>query len=110
MALDEWEKDPRVRSMRRVFAAIERRQAELLERMNIDRMERGLRSTRKAALLLFERTWAGAADRGVSLGEEDAVDLYIHCLAKVLHTRGMSAPSESLPDNGAVKKLMEEAR
>lgn len=110
MALDEWEKDPRVRSMRRVFAAIERRQAELLERMNIDRVERGLRSMRKAALLLFERTWAGAADRGVRLGEEDAVDLYVHCLAKVLHTRGMSVPSESLPDNEAVKRLMEEAR
>jgi len=107
---DEWEKDPRVHSMRRVFAAIERRQAELLEQMNIDRKERGLKSMRKAALSLFERTWAGAADRGVRLGEEDAVDLYIHCLARVLHTRGMSVPAESLPDNGAIRRLMEEAR
>ena len=96
--------------MRRVFAAIERRQAELLEQMNIDRKERGLKSMRKAALSLFERTWAGAADRGVRLGEEDAVDLYIHCLARVLHTRGISVPAESLPDNGAIRRLMEEAR
>jgi hypothetical protein len=107
---EEWEKDPGVLSMRRVFAAIERCQAELLEQMNIDWKEKGLRSMRKAALLLFERTWAGASDRGVRLDGEDAVDLYVHCLARVLHTRGLSVPAESLPDNGAIRRLMEEAR
>ena len=96
--------------MRRVFAVIEARQAALLERLNIDWMDKGLRSMRNTALHLFERIWAGAADRGVSLGEEDAADLYVHCLASVLRARGISAPAESLPANDVVKGLMEEAR
>ncbi len=110
MAEDEWEKDPRVLSMRRVFAAIDARQAALLERLNIDWMDKGLKVMRRTALDLFERIWAGAVDRGVRLGEEDAVHLYVHCLASVLHTRGISVPAESLPGNDTVKKLMAEAR
>ena len=96
--------------MRRVFAAIETLQAELLDRANVHWMDKGLRSMRKSTLYLFERIWAGAADRGVRLGEEDAADLYIHCLAKVLQTRGITVPAESLPCNDAVRRVMEEAR
>ncbi|MGD0657860.1 MAG: hypothetical protein ABSD38_07315 [Syntrophorhabdales bacterium] len=107
---DEWEKDPRVLSMRRVFAAIETRQAELLDRLNIHWMDRGLKVMRRTALRLFERIWAGAVDRGIRLGEEDAADLYVHCLASVLHTRGIPTPAESLPPNDVIKRLMEEAR
>ena len=107
---DEWEKDPRVVSMRRVFAAIEMRQAALLDRLNIHWMDRGLKVMRRTALHLFERIWAGAVDRGIRLGEEDAADLYVHCLASILHTRGISTPAESLPPNDVIKRLMEEAR
>ncbi len=110
MAEDEWEKDPRVLSMRRVFAAIETRQAALLERLNIHWMDKGLKAMRRTALHLFERIWAGAVDRGVRLGEEDAADLYVHCLASVLRTRGISTPAESLPASDVIKGLMEEAR
>jgi hypothetical protein len=73
LAQDEWERDPGVLFMRRVFSAIEARQAELLERLNVLRTDRGLRSARKMALQLFERTRADAADRRVRLGEEDAL-------------------------------------
>ncbi len=110
MAEDEWERDPGVQFLRRVFAAIETRQGELLERLNIHWTDRGLRSARSMALNLFERTWAGAAKGGLRLGEEDAADLYVHCLAKVLHTRGIVAPAGSLPANDVVKRLMGEAR
>jgi hypothetical protein len=96
--------------MRRVFAAIETRQAELLDRLNIHWMDRGLKVMRRTALRLFERIWAGAVDRGIRLGEEDAADLYVHCLASVLHTRGIPTPAESLPPNDVIKRLMEEAR
>ena len=67
---DEWEKDPRVLSMRRVFAAIETRQADLLDRLNIYWMDRGLKVMRRTALRLFERIWAGAVDRGIRLGKK----------------------------------------
>jgi hypothetical protein len=106
LAGDEWDRDPNVLIMRRVFAAIEARQAEFLDRVNIDRMDRGLRSARKMALQLFERVWAGAADAGVRLGEADTADLYVNCLAKVFHTRGIALPEGSLPGSDAVKKLM----
>jgi len=110
VAEDEWERDPGVLFMRRAFAAIEIRQGEFLGRLNIHWTDRGLRSARSMALHLFERTWAGAAKCGLRLGEEDAADLYVHCLAKVLHTRGIKAPAASLPRNDVIKRLMEEAR
>lgn len=106
----EWEKDPGVLFMRRVFSAIEARQAEFLDRVNILRTDRGLRSARTMALRLFEQTWAGAANRGVRLGEEDAADLYVHCLAKVLHTRGIVVPVGSLHAGDVIKRLIEEDR
>ena len=110
MAEDEWEKDPGVLSMRRVFAAIEMRQNELLNRLNLHWTDKGLKSARRMALHLFERTWAGAADQGVRLIEEDAADLYVLCLAKVLSTRGIAMPAGSLPGKEVVKRLMEEVR
>jgi len=107
---DEWEKDPGVLFMRRVFAAVETRQAELLDRLNIHWMDKGLRSARSMALRLFEQIWARAANQGVRLGEEDAADLYVHCLAKVLGTRGIVAPAESLPGNDVIRRLIGDAR
>ena len=109
MAEDEWERDPGVLSMRRVFAAIEMRQNELLNRLNIHWTDKGLGSARRMALHLFEGLWAGAADKGIRLAEKDAADLYVHCLAKVLGTRGISAPG-ALPANDVIERLMEEAR
>jgi len=110
LADDEWDKDPGVLFMRRVFAAVETQQAELLGRLNIHRMDKGLRPARSMALDLFERIWARAANQGVRLGEEDAADLYVHCLAKVLHTRGIAVPAESLPVNDLIKRLTEDIR
>lgn len=107
LAGDEWEKDPGVLFMRRVFSTIEARQAEFLDRANVDRTDRGLRSVRKMALSLFERAWAAAAGQGTRLSEEDAAGLYVHCLARVLHTRGIVVPAGSLPVSETVKRLME---
>ena len=66
---DEWEKDPRVLFMRRVFAAIETRQGELLDRLNIHWTDRGLKVSGSMALRLFERIWAGAVKGGLRLGK-----------------------------------------
>lgn len=109
MAADEWENDPNVLFLRRVFAAIERRQTELLGLLNVHWMDGGLRTARTMALRLFERTWAGRAKKGVRLGEEEAALLYAHCLVKVLHTRGISVPDGFLPGGDAIARLIEEA-
>lgn len=108
MEADEWGKDPGVRSMRRVFAAIEAQQDELLDRLTIHARDGRLGCARRMALDLFERTRGGAAGRGVRLGERDAADLYVHCLARVLEGEGIVVPAALLPGNDVVERLMEE--
>jgi hypothetical protein len=107
MEEDEWGKDPGVESMRRVFAAIEARQEQLLDRLSIHRRDPRLGSARRAALHLFERTWANAAGRGMQLKEQNAADLYAHCLARALRTKGIEVPPTLLPGNDAIERLME---
>ena len=108
MEADEWGIDPGVQSMRRVFAAVEAGQDELLDRLTINTRDGRLGCARRIALDLFERTWAGAAGRGMQLGERDAADLYVYCLAKVLKTKGIVVPAALLPGNDAIERLMEE--
>jgi|GEM_PF-371348 len=105
---DEWGNDPSVRRMRRVFAAIEARQARLLDGLKVHRFDKRLGQWRKMALHLFEQRSAGAARAGVGLTEKDLADLYIYCLAKVLSTRGITVPKVALPDNAAVAVLVED--
>lgn len=92
--------------MRSVFAAIEATQNRFLDGLGVSRLDNRLRQWRKMALHLFEKNWAVAARRGMPLAEKDAADLYLHCLAKVLGTRGIEAPRLSLPDNPAVVSLL----
>ncbi len=106
MEKDEWGRDPSVRFMRSVFAAIEATQNRFLDGLGVSRLDNRLRQWRKMALHLFEKNWAVAARRGMPLAEKDAADLYLHCLAKVLGTRGIEAPRLSLPDNPAVVSLL----
>jgi len=105
---DEWGRDPSVRSMRSVFAAIEASQARFLDGLGVGRIDERLRQWRKTALHLFEHTWAVAARRGMPLDEKDAADLYLCCLAKVLGTYGIQAPHPCVPDNPGVMRLLEE--
>ena len=108
MDQDEWGRDPAVRGMRRIFAAIEAAQGGFLDKLNIGPMDRRLGQWRRMALHLFEKTWADSERSGRSLDEKDVVDLYLHCLAWVLKSKGVVAPNGSLPDNLAVQHLIEE--
>jgi hypothetical protein len=96
--------------MREVFAAIERRQAELLDELNIRWADSGLRVARGMALHLFERAWSGAAERGIPVGKKTAADLYVHCLAKALQASGVTVPEGSLPESDIMKKLVDETQ
>ena len=105
---DEWGRDPQVKSLRRIFRAVEATQARLLEGLNIDRFDKRLGQWRKMALHLFEQNWATAARRGMHLEEADVADLYLYCLAKAVGTRGVVVPSGVLPINDTVARLLEE--
>ncbi|MGD0228734.1 MAG: hypothetical protein ABSC19_00045 [Syntrophorhabdales bacterium] len=104
---DDWGRDPSVQSLRRIFKAVEAKQGRLLEGLDIRRFDKRLGQWRKMTLHLFEERWTDAARSGVRLEENDVADLYLHCLAKTLATRGMVVPREAFPANPAVARLLE---
>jgi hypothetical protein len=113
MEEDEWGRDPSVRAMRSVFAAVEAAQNCFLDGLGVGRIDKRLRQWRKTTLHLFEQicdpqAGAPAARRGMPLAERDAADLYLYCLAKVLEAGGIEAPHPCLPDNPAMMRLLEE--
>ena len=102
---DEWDHDPSVQSMRRVFSSIEEAQRKLLSGLNISYLDRRLRPSREQALELFERAWAKAARKGV-MDEKDAAPLYLHCLARTLRSAGVEVSEELLPRNEKIIPLL----
>ena len=107
---DDWGHDPSVQSMRRVFARMESAQKELLEFLNISPLNPILRRRREGARTFFERLWPVAAQRGVVVNEEDAVSLYIHCLARTFRSDGVEVPGEALPRDKRIIKFLSEER
>jgi len=103
---DEWDRDPSVQSMRRVFSFIEAAQQELLLCLNLSFLDRRLRRSREQALELFERTWSKAVRRGM-MSEKDAAPLYVHCLARTLRLAGVEVPEELLPRDEKVIRFLQ---
>ncbi len=102
---DEWGHDASVQNMRRVFSSIEEAQWELLLCLNISFLDGRLRRIREQALELFERTWSKAMRKGM-MGEKDAVPLYLHCLARALHSAGIEVSEELLPRDEKIIHLL----
>jgi hypothetical protein len=105
---DQWGKDPSVRQMRRVFAAIETRYNTLLIAMNVNVLDKRLARWRIGTLRMFEKIWADGARSGTIQREEDVVDLYMHCFMRVITIDGVPVPRDFLPVNLKVEKLVEE--
>jgi hypothetical protein len=105
---DAWGRDPQVRYMRTVFAAIERAQKEFLRALGVSPVDPRLRRFRDVALALFERSWVAAMRRGMETGDDSAAAIYILCLARALSMKGVEVPDASLPGNGELKKLVDE--
>ncbi len=105
---DDWDQDPAVQSMRRVFAHMETTQGKLLGRLNISPYDNRLRRWREEAHTLFERACALAAKRGVVMSEEMAASIYLYCLGQALSLDGVEVPSDALPsDEGIISFLPE---
>ena len=108
MENDEFGRDPAVRSMRRVFAQMEKLQQEILSAAALFRFDPRLRAWREQALQLFDQAWVRATRRDLIKTEEEAALLYAHCLARVLERSGISVSRASLTGGGAFEQIIQE--
>jgi hypothetical protein len=105
---DEWDRDPSVQMMRKVFSQMEKAQEGLLRDLKISPFDQRLRDGREYARDLFERLWPVGTRQGVVVGERDAALLYAHCLAHALNQRGVPSPSKVLEENGKIVRFFTE--
>ena len=106
---DGWGKDPSVQIMRKVFGAMENAYQIFLKELQISPFDPRLGQWRERALVLFERVWAHAARRGTGMSEENAADLYVLSLGRVMGSEGIEISEELFPRNPDVLKLFQEA-
>ena len=105
---DEWGRDPSVRAMRRVFAAMEKEQKEFINILGLSPFDPRMRRWRERALAAFDASWARSARGGMELSEEEAGVLYVHCLGKIMTREGVDVPAETLPRSEKLVKLLRE--
>lgn len=105
---DEWGRDPSVRVMRQVFHRAEVAQEEVLTGLSISPFDPRLRGWREAALELFEQAWSTASRRGLFGGEEEAADLYVQCLLRILVKDGVAGAAKVISENEKIMKLLKE--
>lgn len=107
---DPFEADPSVRATRRVFAALEAAQGDLLARLGISPLEPELRSWREQARRLFEAAWPRAVAQGLVAGAEQAARLYLLALGRALDAASRPVDPGLLPADPALEGLLGEAR
>jgi hypothetical protein len=105
---DEWGRDPSVRAMRRVFAAMETAQNQFISNLGLSPFDNRLRRWRERALAAFDACWATSARAGLQLSEADAGTLYVHCLEKIMARDGMEVRPELLPRSEKIQKILKE--
>jgi putative tricarboxylic transport membrane protein len=64
---DEWGRDPSVRAMRRVFAAMEKAQKEFINTLGFSPFDPRMRQWRERALAAFDASWARSGRAGAAL-------------------------------------------
>jgi hypothetical protein len=106
--VDEWGRDPSVRAMRRVFAAMEAAQREFIKNVGLSPFDPRMRRWRERALAAFDASWAQAARTGVQLSETETGALYVHCLGKIMNREGIDVPAEILPRSEKLQKILRE--
>ncbi len=105
---DEWGRDPSVRAMRRMFAAMEAAQKGFIRDLGLSPLDPRMRRWRERALAVFDASWVRSARAGVELSETDAGALYVHCLGKIMSREGLEVPDEILPRSEKVQKILKE--
>ena len=105
---DEWGRDPTVRAMRRVFAAMEKEQKEFINNLGLSPLDPRMRRWRERALAAFDASWARNARTGVQLSETETGALYVHCLGNIMNREGVDVPAEILPRSEKLQKILRE--
>jgi len=108
-AKDEWERDPAVRTMRRIFAHMEESQKRLLSTLGIDSHDPRLRGWREKALSRFERCWRIASSKGMKLSEQRMGTVYLHCLSEEMKQDGIRPDAIALQCDREIETLVKEA-
>lgn len=112
---DEWGRDPSIQIMRKVFKKMETSQEGFFNSLNISPYDSRIRAWRERALIIFEKMWGYAAQRGIMVNEEIAGNIYIVSLARVVEStrgtksNGIEIPKELIPDNREINNLFKEA-
>lgn len=106
--MDEWESDPSVRAMRKVFEGMEMVLKQILGGMNIAPHDRRIRAWQEKALAVFERSWGVASQMGIRMDERVAPGVYAHCLANIISSEGVEVPAGLLPEQDEVIKILHE--
>jgi len=107
--LDEWERDPSVRMMRKVFERMEGAQSAILAEFYVSPFDERVRSWRERALIIFERLRSCATREGMPMDENMAADIYAFSLTRVMGSDGMEIPEKLHPHQPDISKLFEEA-
>jgi hypothetical protein len=103
---DDWGRDPGVRAMRKVFAQMERSQGAFLQSLGIAPHDARLRLWREKTLGMFEKSWAEMTRRRVNMDEERVGSLYVHLLARVMTSEGVSIGPGVLKEDRDMEKLL----
>lgn len=103
---DDWGRDPTVQMMRRVFHEMEKAQSNLLSLLGISELDQRLRNWRGPARILFEKAWVEARRMGMSITEERAGSIYLHCLASRMERDGVDIPEGTLPDDPDIEEAV----
>lgn len=107
---DDWGRDPQVRYLRNVFSQMEEAQKALFRHLPVSVLDPRLRRMREGALSLFERAWLTATRRGIGLSEGEFGMVYVHCLARLLRSKGIEVPSGALTSTDRVEAVMKEVK
>lgn len=106
--VDEWGRDPAVRTMRKVFKAMEDSQRELFDSMGIYYYDPRIRLWREMALHLSEKAFSFTGREGFFMNENTASNMYLHCLAHVMTDQGIDVPGSYLPEPTGIEDVLKE--
>jgi len=105
---DEWGHDPQVQYLRKIFAAIEKAQKNLLQKCDVSPFDERLRRIREATLSAFEKAWVIASRRGRATTEDDILYLYLSVFARILRGNRIAVPDSLLPVNKELASIVQE--
>lgn len=107
---DKWGKEPQVRYLRKVFSHVETAQRVLFNHIQLSSLDPRLRRMREGALNLFEQAWLTSTRKGISLSEAELGELYVHCLARLLRSRGIDVPASAMSANQRIETVLREVK